>query len=106
MQHTQQTSQEREPGTNTAQQTNFLSILAHLIYNVKRGQQTIAGICPNSTFAHTYHVGPSVLMSPNNHNSIYNLLLFIRIIVVLSGTVCKRTLKNAVLGDFSALLEA
>lgn len=48
-------------------------------------------------------MGPSVLKSPNNH--IYNLLLFIRIIVVLSGTMFKSTLKNALLGDFSAWLE-
>lgn len=51
---------------------------------------------------HTYHAGPSPLVSPNN-NSIFNLLLFIRITVVLSGPMCKSTLQTTVLGDFSAL---
>lgn len=45
----------------------------------------MAGICQNFTFAHTHH---APLMCPNNHNDMFNLLLFIRITVVLRRSVC------------------
>lgn len=62
-------------------------------------------MCQNSPFAHTYHVGPSPVMCPNNPNSIFNLLLFIRVTLVLSRPMCTDTLQNAVWGDVSALLD-
>lgn len=36
----------------------------------------------------THHVDPSPLMRPNSNNNMFNLLLFIRITVVLSRSVC------------------